>query len=122
MVNFHLLTKISGYDSDFRRQIVEMIRIRFERVDTDLRDLIEDDRWSAVFHLLGEYFLEIEPYTQPSHHNGLTEGLHQIKEIEEDAIRKQRAVQLLESIAFGLEEARRAVVSGSSRTAVRAGA
>lgn len=122
MVNFHLLTKISGYDSDFRRQIVEMILIRFDRVDSDLRELIDDDRWSAVLHLLGEYLNEIEPYTQPSHLNGFRNGLQQIESESDGVVRKQKAVQLLESIAFGLQEAKRAVLSGSSYTAVRAGA
>ncbi|MCH2199613.1 MAG: hypothetical protein MK081_12610 [Flavobacteriales bacterium] len=105
MINYHLLTKISGYDSDFRKQILEMIANRFERANAEALRYVSERRWSANYLLLERYLHDLQPYTQPSFMQELNDNLSLIKEADSDEERDLRTKFLLNTIHNGLVQA-----------------
>lgn len=122
MINFQLITKISGYDSGFRRQIIDMIAIRFSNIDREMHSMIEDHKCVAVELLLTEYLLEISPYTQLGAINRLRDMLNRMKTADDAVDKASHACAFLSMVGEGIEDARRAVLNPTVDSAYRASA
>ena len=104
MINYHLLSKISGFDSNFRKEIESMIKLRFERVNRDVIKLVTEERWSAAYLYMKDYLHDIQPYTQPSFVNGLVNLLDEFRSSSLAEERSMHMKTLLSTIRRSLSE------------------
>ena len=101
MINLQLLTKVSGYDSEFRRRVLDMIAVRFERVNKETLDFLQQGRHSAVYLHLKQYLHDLQPYSKLSEMNELKDDLMRLHVSDQPEERDLRTKMLLNRIRNG---------------------
>lgn len=105
MINLQLLTKVSGYDSTFRRRVLDMIANRFERVNRETLSFLEQKRYAAVYLHLKQYLHDLQPYTRLSEMNELKDQLIKLHDAGTPEEQDMRCKFLLNQIRNGLAQA-----------------
>ncbi|MFM1932025.1 MAG: hypothetical protein RL226_1328 [Bacteroidota bacterium] len=102
MVNLHLLTKISGFDSEYRKQITQLIAAQAEKVSDQVLELLRDHKWAYCQVILERYIHDIQPYCQPSFTESLIENLDGFAHTDEPAAKEMICKHILNSIRNNL--------------------
>lgn len=71
MINLHLLTRISGNDSEFRAYFLNSLNKQAHQVTSQLELYFEDRNWASAYLLLEHYSQKIQPYSQPGYFSDL---------------------------------------------------
>jgi hypothetical protein len=109
MINLHLLTRVSGYDHDFKRTIISMINTRFQRVRTQLLKLIEQRSWASCYLHLEEYLYDLQPYSNQSFVEDLKQDLKRFKNSQCESERERILYRFIATVEFALATASAAV-------------
>ncbi len=109
MINLHLLTRVSGYDNEFKKTIIQMIHTRFERVRTQLLKLLSQRSWASCYLHLEQYLHDLQPYSDESFINDLKNDLKKFKASHDDREREHFLQRFLATIELGLAVAAAAV-------------
>ncbi len=112
MINLHLLSKVSGFDADFRNEILNMISVRYARVDQQTRGMMQQGRFLACYLFLEQYVADIQPYTTEEFAAKLNAILRKFKTSPDQDDKIALAEQFLGMIQQGLNTTRIAI-SGS---------
>lgn len=112
MINLHLLSKVSGFDADFRNEILNMIAARYTRVGQQTRGMMQQGRFMACYLFLEQYVADIQPYTDDAFTARLNGLLRAFKVTPEPSEKVAIAEQFLGLIQTGLNTTR-AAISGS---------
>lgn len=102
MINLHLLTRVSGYDNEFRKTIVQMIQTRFVRVRTQLQNLLTQRSWASCYLHLEQYLHDLQPYSDEAFINDLKNDLKSFKTSRNDQEREHFLQRFLATIELGL--------------------
>lgn len=105
MINLHLLTKISGFDKTFRRDIINMMASRFKRVSHNVYRLIGEKRWSACYICLEQYLHDLQPYSEEHFIQALHADLRQLRDAHHEEAKEHSAKRFLSSVELGLAAA-----------------
>ncbi len=106
MINLHLLTKASGFDYEFRCEVIAMIESRFKRVSEQTQSFIEQKRWTACYLHLEHYLCDLQPYSEAEFITDLQRIVKAIRQANSDQQRMLLAKRFLNSVELGLLSAR----------------
>lgn len=113
MINLQLLSKVSGFDAEFRNEILNMISARYSRVDDQTRSMLQQGRHMACYLFLEQYVSDIQPYTNAEFATKLNVLLREFKATSDVEVKEAVAEQFLALIQQGLSSTRVAI-SGSN--------
>lgn len=106
MINLTLLSKVSGFDAGFRREIIDMIGKRFARVKDQAYDLMAQQRFTACYLFLEQYLYDLQPYSELTFVDGLKTELKALRLANDNSEKQNIVVHFLNSVELGLVEAR----------------
>lgn len=106
MINLTLLSKVSGFDADFRREIMDMIGKRFLRVKEQAFKLMSEKRYTACFLFLEQYLCDLQPYSELTFVNDLKSELKSLRSAQGNAEKERIVAHFLNSVELGLVESR----------------
>lgn len=109
MINLHLLSKVSGFDADFRNEILNMIAARYTRVDQQTRGMMQQGRYMACYLFLEQYVADIQPYTTEEFATKLNLVLRKFKTSQDQEDKIALVEQFLSMIQHGLNSTRSAI-------------
>lgn len=81
MINLHLLTRISGNDSEFRTYFLNSLNKQAEQVTSQLETYFEESNWASAYLLLEHYSQKIQPYSQPGYFSDLRKSIASVPKI-----------------------------------------
>lgn len=113
MINLHLLTKISGYDSSFRKQMLQLIINQYESVKEQTIRFIDEERWNACHILFERYLHDLQPYCQARFLDELQTLYMTMKSAEDNEIKSLCAKRFMNTVQNGLAEAKRAILGAA---------
>lgn len=102
MINLHLLTKISGFDSTYRNQITSLISAQAERVSSQVLELLQARKWAHCQVTLERYIHDIQPYCQPSFIEELLQDLDGFSKAEAPEMKEMICKHILNTIQNSL--------------------
>ena len=102
MINLHLLTKISGFDSTYRNQITSLISSQAERVSNQVHELLKAQKWAYCQVTLEKYIHDIQPYCQRSFIDGLLQDLDGFAKAEAPEVKEMICKHILNTIQNSL--------------------
>lgn len=102
MINLHLLTKISGFDSTYRNQITSLISSQAMNVSAQVLEMLQAKRWAYCQVTLEKYIHDIQPYCQPSFITTLLEDLDGFTKAEAPELKEMICKHILNSIQNNL--------------------
>ena len=105
MINLHLLAKISGFDKEFRLEIISMIANRYKRVSQNVYRLIEEKRWTAAYISLENYLHDLQPYSEEHFISSLDGDLKRLRAAVSDEVKAASAKRFLSAVELGLAAA-----------------
>lgn len=111
MINLHLLTKISGYDSNFRKEVLQLIIKQYENVRLEAMKFMEEERWNACQLLFDRYLHDLQPYCQASFLDDLKTLYNTMKTAQDTEIKSLCAKRFLNSLQNGIVEAQAAMMN-----------
>lgn len=114
MINLHLLTKISGYDSNFRKQVLQLIVTQFESVRDQALDFINAGRWNACQILFERYLHDLLPYCQASFLEELKTLYNTMKTAQDKEIKELCAKRFINTLQNGLVDAKSSLLSSDT--------
>ena len=106
MINLTLLSKVSGFDTGFRREIIDMIGKRYARVKEQAYDLMAQHRFTACYLFLEQYLCDLQPYSELTFVDGLKTELKALRSAQGDDEKHRIVTHFLNSVELGLVEAR----------------
>jgi len=109
MINLHLLSKVSGFDAEFRNEILNMISTRYARVDQQTRGMMQQGRYMACYLFLEQYVADIQPYTTEEFATKLNVVLRKFKTSHDQEDKITLVEQFLSMIQHGLNSTRSAI-------------
>lgn len=109
MINLNLLTRVSGYDHEFKKTIIQMIDTRFQRVRSQLLNLLNQRSWASCYLHLEQYLHDLQPYSDESFIADLKNDLKAFKSSRDDQERTHFLQRFLATIELGLAAASAAV-------------
>ncbi len=114
MINLHLLTKISGYDSNFRKQVLQLIVTQFESVRDQALEFIKEDRWNACQILFERYLHDLQPYCQASFLEELKTLYNTMKTAQDKEIKALCAKRFINTLQNGLVDAKSSLLTSGT--------
>ena len=113
MINLHLLTKISGYDSSFRKQMLQLIINQYESVKEQTIRFIDEERWNACHILFERYLHDLQPYCQARFLEELQTLYMAMKTSEDGEIKSLCAKRFMNTVQNGMAEAKKDILGAS---------
>ncbi|MFT4778943.1 MAG: hypothetical protein ACI923_001477 [Flavobacteriales bacterium] len=114
MINLHLLTKISGYDSNFRKQVLQLIINQFETVRDHAFKFIEEERWNACQILFERYLHDLQPYCQAGFLEELQTMCNTMKTAEDNEIKILCVKRFVNTLQNGLVDAKTDILTADT--------
>lgn len=113
MINLHLLTKISGYDSSFRKQMLQLIINQYESVKEQTIRFIDEERWNACHILFERYLHDLQPYCQARFLEELQTLFMTMKAAEDSEIKTLCAKRFMNTVQNGLAQAKKDILGAT---------